>query len=223
MRYVAVSVVCCLAVWETSYISYQTEYHTLCTNTEYRVSRCRSCRCHGSKKGATSQIKWSWGRHPIFDYQEFDTTRTITTARLHTQFGSAQGKYRARSPTATRRTRMATLPITIVPGIGRHFFTSGPAQARVLLPEHLTAGNSSGRQPPPPTFESSLFLNNWNVTPRSRKLASSRPCSAGGLAGPYCPSSRADSTSCISTSRVFHIFTCKQMNSGRGTGGQVCW
>ena len=37
----------------------------------------------------------------MFDYQEFDTPRTITTSELHTLLGLPQGSYGARSPTAT--------------------------------------------------------------------------------------------------------------------------
>ena len=64
----------------------------------------------------------------MFDYQEFDTPRTITTAGLHTPLGTATGKLRSKVTGSNGRTRMATLPITNVPGIGRNLFSSGAAQ-----------------------------------------------------------------------------------------------
>ena len=65
----------------------------------------------------------------MFDYQEFDTPRTITTAGLHTLLGTATGKVRSKVTDSNGRTRKATLPITIVPGIGRNRFSSGAAQS----------------------------------------------------------------------------------------------
>ena len=66
----------------------------------------------------------------MFDYQEFDTPRTITTAGLHTPLGTATGKLRSKVTGSNGRTRMATLPITNVPGIGRNLFSSGAAQSK---------------------------------------------------------------------------------------------
>ena len=64
----------------------------------------------------------------MFDYQEFDSPRTITTAGLHTLLGTATEKFRSKVTDSNGQTRMATLPITIVPRIGRNLFSSGAAQ-----------------------------------------------------------------------------------------------
>ena len=66
----------------------------------------------------------------MFDYQEFNTPRTITTAGRHTLLGTATGKLRSKVTDSNDRTRMATLPITIVPGIGRNILPSGAAQSK---------------------------------------------------------------------------------------------
>ena len=66
----------------------------------------------------------------MFNYQEFDTPRTITTAGLHILLGTATGKLRNKVTDSNDRTRMATLPIIIVPGIGCNLFSSGAAQSK---------------------------------------------------------------------------------------------
>ena len=66
----------------------------------------------------------------MFDYQEFDSPRTITTAGLHTLLGTATEKFRSKVTDSNGQTRMATLPITIVPGIGRNLLSSGAAQTK---------------------------------------------------------------------------------------------
>ena len=66
----------------------------------------------------------------MFDHQEFGTPRTITTAGLHTLLGAATGEVRSKVTDSNGQTRMATLPITIVPGIGRNLLSSGAAQTK---------------------------------------------------------------------------------------------
>ena len=66
----------------------------------------------------------------MFDYQELDTPRTITSAGLHTLLGTATGKIRSKVTDSNGRIRMAALPIIIVPGIGRNLFSSSAAQGK---------------------------------------------------------------------------------------------
>ena len=66
----------------------------------------------------------------MFCYQEFDTPRTITTAGIHTLLATATEKLQSKVTDSNGRTRKATLPITIVPGIGRNPFSSGAAQSK---------------------------------------------------------------------------------------------
>ena len=63
-------------------------------------------------------------------YEEFDTPRIITTAGLHTLLGTATGKLRGKVIDSNFRTRMATLPVTTVLGVGRNLFSPGTAQSK---------------------------------------------------------------------------------------------
>ena len=59
----------------------------------------------------------------MFDDEEFDTPRIISTAGLHTLLGTATENLRSKVTESNGRTRMATLPVTIVRGIGRNLFS----------------------------------------------------------------------------------------------------
>ena len=67
----------------------------------------------------------------MFDYQEFDTARTITTSELHTLLGTATGKLRSKVTHSNGWTRMPTLPTTMMPGIGRNLYPQVQLKAMV--------------------------------------------------------------------------------------------
>ena len=80
--------------------------------------------------------KSCWGRQLMLDYQEFDSPWIITRARLqqgcilHALHGPATGKVRRNVTHNNGWVRMATPPMTIVPGIGRNLLSSGAAQSK---------------------------------------------------------------------------------------------
>lgn len=69
-------------------------------------------------------------RQLMYDYQECDTPRTITTAGLHALLGSGTAKVRSNATDSNGRTRKAILTINSVPGIGRNLTSPDAAQTK---------------------------------------------------------------------------------------------
>ena len=59
----------------------------------------------------------------MFDYQEFDTPRPITTSGLIHYVELPQGKLHSKVTGSDGRARMAILLVTIVPGTGRNLLS----------------------------------------------------------------------------------------------------
>ena len=66
----------------------------------------------------------------MFDYQEFDTPRPITTSGLIHYLELPQEILRSKVTDSDGRARMAILPVTIVPGTGCKLLHSGAAQSK---------------------------------------------------------------------------------------------
>lgn len=69
-------------------------------------------------------------RQLMYDYQERDTPGAITTAGLHALLGSGTANVRSDVTDSNGRTRMASLTIKSVPGIGRNLTSPDAAQTK---------------------------------------------------------------------------------------------
>jgi len=71
-----------------------------------------------------------WIKSKMINLQEINPAREITTAGMHTLYGTATGDIVCKVADSDGKERTANIPIVIVPGIGKHLFSSGSAKSR---------------------------------------------------------------------------------------------
>ena len=71
-----------------------------------------------------------WIKSKMINLQEINPAREITTAGMHTLYGTATGDVVCKAADSDGKERTANVPIVIVPGIGKHLFSSGSAKSR---------------------------------------------------------------------------------------------
>ena len=71
-----------------------------------------------------------WIKSKMINLQEINPAREITTAGMHMLYGTATGDIVCKVTDSDGKERTANIPIVIVPGIGKHLFSSGSAKSR---------------------------------------------------------------------------------------------
>ncbi len=71
-----------------------------------------------------------WIKSKMINLQEINPAREITTAGMHTLYGTATGDIACEVTESNGEVHTARIPIVIVPGIGKHLFSSGSAKSR---------------------------------------------------------------------------------------------
>lgn len=85
-------------------------------------------------------------RGKMTDFSPIIPPREITTAGLHTVYGTAKGNIVFEATNSNGENQVASIPIMLVPGIGRHLCSSGSAEERGIdtyptSPPRLEMGN----------------------------------------------------------------------------------
>ncbi len=80
-----------------------------------------------------------WIRSKMVHLRQINPAREITTAGMHTLYGTATGDIVCQVADSNGKMHTAHIPIVIVPGIGKHLFSSGSAKSRGI---NTVIGNS---------------------------------------------------------------------------------